>query len=320
MKSTRDRHLAIDGLSFVPGGHLQTLIGLLNAPAEPPSYEQRVPLADGDAISLQVSDADAQKQCVVLLLHGLCGSHHSPYMRYVAKEVVDRGYPTVRMNMRGWGSGRGLARHIGHSGRSEDLLAVLRVLTRTWNRILVIGFSMGGNIALKAAAEADSELQNKVAQCIAVCPPLDLLAASQRLHLPANRIYELHFIRRLRSYLAFQQQVYQGFPRVQLSPFASVYEFDQKVTAPLSNFSSAEVYYRQSSALGKLDCLRIPSQVVVSDNDPFIASETAGITYGSAKLIKLRGGGHLGFVTGLRPWKRWLEHYLVEQVEALCSS
>ena len=69
---------------------------------------------------------------------------------------ITLGIRVVRINLRGAGSGFGLARGIYHAGRSDDLRAVVTWLERRVNGspIALVGFSLGGNLVLKLAAEA----------------------------------------------------------------------------------------------------------------------------------------------------------------------
>ena len=87
------------------------------------------------------------------------------------------------MNLRGCGSGRGLARYPYHSGRSADVLAVLESLRQTTPQspVTLIGFSLGGNIVLKLAGELSAAVPDNLQHVIAVCPPADLLACSRLL-------------------------------------------------------------------------------------------------------------------------------------------
>src|SRR5919109_5151430 len=118
-------------LSFRPfpllaNRHAQTIVASqVYLPLEPPSRTRLVRLPDGDQIALEVSTpgpwhADA---ATVILVNGLCGCHRSPYMLRLARKLWRRGVRVVRLNLRGCGSGKGLARQPYHSGRSEDVLA-----------------------------------------------------------------------------------------------------------------------------------------------------------------------------------------------------
>jgi predicted alpha/beta-fold hydrolase len=111
--------------------HLQTIVAAkLSFAWEPSSTTCLVALPDGDRIALEVSTPTGWQpdDPTVVMLHGLCGCHRSPYMQRLAHKLLRCGIRAVRMNLRGCGSGKDLARYPYHSGRSADVLAVLESL------------------------------------------------------------------------------------------------------------------------------------------------------------------------------------------------
>ena len=174
-----------DAEAFVPfpllrGPHAQTIAAAKLAlwRRRPPAESRVVALPDGDRIALEVSTPRQWRpdDPSVLLLHGLCGCHDSPYMTRVALKLWRRGVRAIRMNMRGCGSGVGLARMPYHSGRSADVEAVLEDLRAAWphSALTLVGFSLGGNVMLKLAGELGKRAGELAEQVIAVCPPADL--------------------------------------------------------------------------------------------------------------------------------------------------
>lgn len=111
--------------------HLQTFVGNFFSLARAPASELRlVTLPDGDRLALQVSTPPGwrDEDPTVVLVHGLCGSERSTYMQRLATKLVRRGVRAVRLNMRGNGSGEGLARRPYHGGCSDDVRAALEDL------------------------------------------------------------------------------------------------------------------------------------------------------------------------------------------------
>src|SRR5438045_7076559 len=111
--------------------YLQTVVAAkFTWSREPPSTTHLVELSDGDTIALEVSTPRGwqPRDPTAVLLHGLCGCHRSPYMQRLARKLWRRGVRAIRMNLRGCGSGQGLARQPYHGGQSADVLAGLRVL------------------------------------------------------------------------------------------------------------------------------------------------------------------------------------------------
>src|SRR5690349_9896025 len=106
------RELPFDPFPFLQGPHHQTIINsLFNFLWEPTSERKLISLPDGDKIALEITTPRKWKQedLTVLLVHGLCGSHKSPNLVRMTRRLEPLGIRTVRFNMRGCGSGKGLA-------------------------------------------------------------------------------------------------------------------------------------------------------------------------------------------------------------------
>ena len=181
-------------LSFLPlqgcgSPHIQTFFAGFSQPGKPPpSLPFLVSLGDGDLLSCQISTPPSWKPTdkTVLLVHGLCGSHESNYMVRLSRKLYKQGYRAVRINLRACGSGHSLARRPYHGGLSQDLLQVLQAMKRQApdSPMILIGFSLGGNIALKLAGELGR--QKLLTLTIAICSPLNLGHTAHLLTLPQN--------------------------------------------------------------------------------------------------------------------------------------
>src|SRR5262249_16724822 len=143
-----------------------------------------------------------------LLIHGLVGSHLSPYMQRVAGKLNAHGIRTFRMDLRGCGAGAALARYPYHSGRSDDAAASVRKIAEVCpgSSTTLIGFSLGGNITLKLVGELPDELPPNLDSAVAVSPPIDLLHCVESLRRPLNRFYDRYFVRLLLTQVQTQQR------------------------------------------------------------------------------------------------------------------
>ena len=89
-----------------------------------PSTHQPVALPDGDKLSVVISTPPAWQPPgrTVVMVHGLCGCFGSAYMSRIAGKLYRRGLRVVRVNLRGCGSGAGLARLPYHRDRKSTRL------------------------------------------------------------------------------------------------------------------------------------------------------------------------------------------------------
>ena len=323
--------MPVNAGAFVPfpllrGPHAQTIAAAKLAlwRRRPPAETRVVALADGDRIALVVSTPRQWRphDPSVLLLHGLCGCHDSPYMTRLALKLWQRGVRAIRMNMRGCGAGVGLARQPYHSGRSADVQAVLEDLRAEWPQspVTLLGFSLGGNVILKFAGEMGKRAEGLATQLIAVCPPADLAACSRLLSHRSNRIYELYFMRRLLAAVAERHRLFPDLAPVELPKGMSMYRFDDLYTAPQCGFSGADDYYCRSSAAPLVPRITLPCRILFACDDPFIDDSVFdGVALPpNVRVTRTPAGGHMGFLG--RPGRPggyfWLDASLLDWIGA----
>ncbi|MCZ6871989.1 MAG: alpha/beta fold hydrolase [bacterium] len=276
-------------------------------------------LQDGDIISLEISTPNAwhTTDATVLLVHGLCGCHRSPYMIRLSRKLWKRGIRVIRVNLRGCGSGQGLARNPYHSGSSDDVRAVLEHFLQVTpaSQISLIGFSLGGNIVLKLAAELGADGLSYIRKVTAVCPPVDLAACAQLLGQPKNRLYEAHFVKLLCRAVNIRHQFFPDLSHIKLQRHMSLYEFDQCYTAPVCGFLGADDYYSRCSSAPLLPRIQVPCYLLFAQDDPFIDSSVLEqINLPPHVLVwRTKHGGHLGFLGRPGHWGgfQWMDHMLM---------
>jgi len=290
-------------LPLLTNPHAQTIVAAKWTFAREPSATTRlVQLPDGDMIALEVSTPQGWQphDPTVVMLHGLCGCHRSPYMQRLARKLLRRGLRAVRMNLRGCGSGKGLARYPYHSGRSADVLAVLDSLEQDApaSPVTLVGFSLGGNLVLKLAGELSATVPDSLQRVIAICPPADLVACARLLSQPTNRLYNRYFTRLLYADVAYRHARFPDLPPVTLPDGLSLYEFDDYYTAPQGGFRDALDYYRQCSAAPLVPRITVPCHVLFAADDPLIDARVFdGVTLpANVQVLCTRHGGHLGFL------------------------
>lgn len=295
--------------------HTQTVIACFTRGGiEPPSTQFIVPLDDENALSCEVSTPPNWHNThkTVVLLHGLGGCHLSSYMVRFSRKLYQTGYRAVRINMRCCGSGKDLAKVPYHGGLSSDILAVLNMLKAEapLSPIILIGFSLGGNIVLKLAAELGEKASELLHTTIAICPPVDLSETAHIMSQPINLLYNRYYMWQLES---VSKEMTNG------RTFANIYEFDEHVTAPNWGFDSPEHYYQMSSSRYLLPQIRHPCHILLTADDPFINHKTCLEAEHSAdvRLWLSETGGHMGFFGWADDEHRyyWLDKLLLKWVK-----
>jgi predicted alpha/beta-fold hydrolase len=308
-------------LPFLSNPHLQTLLGFLfrNGSFRHPSTLRVVSLPDGDALALHDSTPpDWQPgDPIAAVLHGLTGSHQSPIVQRFAEVLLDRGVRTVRMDFRGTGAGLPLARGCYHAGRSEDVRAALAEI-HLWSPqspLLLLGLSLGGNVALKLAGELDEHPVASLARVATLGPPIDLERCARLLARPSNRLYENSFVKVLTAEAQERQKLFPDLPPLRLPRRLTMRLFDELYTAPRCGFRDAHDYYSRASSQHLVERIPVPTLVLTARDDPFISAapfeELRPPKHVTVQIVT--HGGHLGFLG----WDgaggvRWAERRVID--------
>lgn len=256
----------------------------------------------------------------LVLLHGLEGSSDSSYMMGTADKAFEAGFSALRLNQRNCGGTEGLTPTLYNSGLSCDIRAVVRELIERDRvpEIFVAGFSMGGNLVLKMAAEFAGAAPPELRAVVGICPSCDLGACADAIDLPHNRIYEWHFVKRLKRRMRSKAELFPGrFPLNGLDRVRTVRQFDDAITAKFCGFRDANDYYTKSSSLNLLGDIRVPTLLLTSQDDPMIPFHSfKSRTPGANPHIEFqatRYGGHCAFISRERGAQRfWAEARIVE--------
>ena len=244
----------------------------------------------------------------VVLLHGLEGNGEAGYIVSMAWAALNAGFVAHRFHMRTCGGTAHLCRTLYHAGLTADVRAFVEG-ERFRLPVFLIGFSLGGNVALKLAGElGETDLIHGVC---AISTPIDLAAGVRRLSQFDNRIYERRFVRRMKKRLLETGR----YTRAQLAPARTLYEIDDRITAPSFGFRGADHYYETQSAKNFLDRIRVPTLLVQSKDDTYIPFDSYNRPALAAnpfiRLIATEHGGHLGFLSRRGP-RFWLDRVAME--------
>jgi predicted alpha/beta-fold hydrolase len=302
---------------WLRGAHLQTIVARFWPWPKHrlPSTYAEVDLGEGDRASVldSIPDGWSEGDPAAILVHGLGGSARAPYVVRVGKRLTELGIRVIRMNLRGAGSGFGLARSFYHSGKSDDLRAVAAWLAARapGSPVALVGFSLGGNLVLKLTAEASNRPVEGLDCVVAANPPLDLHACCRMIQKPWNQVYDRNFLRNLRAEVARLQDAFPDLEPVDLSSARSLIHFDELYTAPRNGFLDATDYYIRCSAGTMVHQIEVPGLVIHASDDPFIPDEPFLRTTFPPRLALelIPTGGHLGFLSR-NPWRgnrRWLD-------------
>jgi predicted alpha/beta-fold hydrolase len=237
------------------------------------------------------------------VVHGLEGSSDSRYVLGTAEKAWVAGFNVLRVNQRNCGGTERLTPTLYNSGLSADYCAVAQELAArdALPEIFLAGFSMGGNLVLKAAAELSDENLQAFRGAAVVCPTMHLAACSDAIHQRGNILYERYFVRNMKRRYQRKMELFpQVFARNGMERVRSIREFDDAITAPLSGYGNAVNYYDRASAMHALERIRVPTLVITAQDDPMVPFDSvrqpALLANSNITLLTPEHGGHCAFI------------------------
>ncbi len=276
--------------------HLETIYPSLlrNVSFQPPVTE-RVPTPDDDFLDIDWYRQGSSK-CIIIS-HGLEGNSSRSYVLGMAKAFFTKGYDVMAWNYRGCGHEMNHQLRFYHSGETDDLHRVVSHAAKQHDELVLIGFSLGGNITLKYLGEG--KVHGSVKKAVAFSVPMDLHMSCLEIGKPGNWIYSVRFLRSLKKKVREKAAIRKELKIANLDRIKTLIEFDNVFTGPLHGFRDAIDYYTKSSSLHFIPAIVIPTLIVNALNDPFLSPSCyPQERFKGNKKVHFEfpeRGGHVGF-------------------------
>ncbi len=259
----------------------------------------------------------------LVVLHGLEGSADAGYIQSLSHLAVNQNFSIHRLNFRTCGGTEALCETMYHSGLTSDVAFIVQeIAKRTSAPLFLIGFSLGGNVAVKLTGEYGKK--SPLAGTVAVSAPIDLAACVKAIDRPSNRIYAYRFLNRLRSRIMRKSKLSPGSYNSEfIDKVHTIWQFDNRFTAPLFGFGTAANYYATQSALNYVDQIDSPTLLISAKDDPLVPFgiyKHPAITANSAvRLISPQHGGHIGFLSR-HPPRFWVDDVIMTWIQSLARA
>lgn len=285
-------------------GHTNTLVPFFARSLRPPALPRTQPfertLEDPDVGPVTLTGrylpgaaGSRLSGQAVLGVHGLGGSVLSGYMGSLLVACAAVGRPCLLLNVRGADRS---GQDISHAGLTADVKAAVEALELAEaESIDLFGYSLGGQLVLKYAAEEPAARVRRVA---AIGSPLLLDVSSMAFDRPGVRIYRRHVLDSLKQiYTAAYQRNPRGIVPHVARRIEYIREWDERVVAPRFGFESALDYYSKVSAGLTLDRLQRDAIYVGAAFDPMVPPEAAMPAFPAERLSVFwdQKAGHLGY-------------------------
>jgi len=276
---------------------------------------KRITTWDNDFIDLDFSSVGSDS--LVLLIHGLEGSSESRYMASASKHLNSIGLDSVCFNLRSCSGEDNLLLSTYHSGKTDDLGFVINYILKnyTYQNIIIVGFSLGGNLTLKYLGELSEDISSKIKGGIAISVPVDIASAEGEMDKLKNKLYMEIFFKTMKNKILEKSHKFPEFKldKDKLFKATKFKHLEELYTVPVFGFKSPEDYWQKASAKPYLSQIKKPTLLINAKDDTFLSPECYPHQEAHASknffLEVPNYGGHVGFMTSFKPQEnKWLEH------------
>ena len=327
---------------WLPDSQSQTIFPSVFRKTESPTYvRERVLTPDEDFLDIDRSlailppkkkDFDTEskiadknsylKDCgnlapLIILSHGLEGDTSRQYIKGMVRNFNFHGFDCLAWNFRSCSGELNQTKRFYHSGATDDLETIVKYsLSKGYQKIYLVGFSLGGNLTLKYLGEKGQNLYSEIQKAIAFSVPLHLSSSSKKI----GWLYTKRFNASLMKKILEKSQRFPEFniDTSNIAKIKTLKDFDDVYTSQLHGFIDAEDYYEHNSSLYFLDNISIPTLIINAQNDPFLSKEC--FPFEKIKQLEKvyfqapKKGGHCGFYPDNYQGILWSEKRALEWV------
>ena len=284
---------------FLLNAHMETIIPSIFFKIDNDPYSrERLEMDDGDFLDLDWIKSMHNRR-LLIISHGLEGSSERYYVKRPAIYFSQSGWDVLAWNCRSCSGVMNRLPRFYHHGDTDDLARVVdQALSKNYDSVVLMGFSMGGSMSIKYLGERNPD--PSVSGAITFSVPCDLKDSSDQLEKNGNAIYRKRFLSKLR--VKMQTKAVSHPDHIDVEGIDDVRDFDtfhERFTAPLHGFDSVSDFFTQATCGPYLESLSRPVLVGNALNDPLLGP--ACYPFEAAKRSKQlfletpRSGGHVGF-------------------------
>jgi predicted alpha/beta-fold hydrolase len=254
---------------------------------------------------------------LALLTHGYLGSSTRQYMLGAARAFREAGYDVLAWNHRGLGGEPNRLEIMTTHGSTDDLSAVVdHALARGYRSVTLVGFSKGGNLALKYAGERGTALPAAIRSVLAVSVPCDLRGSWDACR---GTFYGWYFRRKLDGFMQHRRALIPPERFRELARFRTLDDITNHYVAPLYGWRDWQEYCERCASLPYLPQIPVPALILNAQNDPVLSPGCSPVdlarTSDTLFVETPRYGGHCGFYEKAPDGLFWVERRLVAFAE-----
>lgn len=255
---------------------------------------------------------------LTILLHGWEGSARSTYIQLLANRLYQDGHSIFRLNFRDHGNTHQLNQGLFHSCLLTEVVESVCFIKEKYQYEFnnLIGFSLGGNFALRIASHTDTQcIWHKI---FSICPPIN---PKNSMHaISKSYIYSNYFLNKWKKSLRIKAGLFpELFERSHWEKERSLEKLTETLILKHTEYQTTDAYFSGYAITPKIVAnIKSPTHVLTSWDDPVIPFTDFNTIdkIGTIQIKTSPFGGHCGFIQGLS-MHSWLEDYIINETRLL---
>ena len=273
---------------------------------------ERLITQDQDFFDIDIVDGQGP---AVIACHGFEGSSSSTHITRLMTLIQKLGWCGYAINYRSCSGEINDTFYTYNAGKTEDLEQLIwHVHKQNSSRpIFLVGYSFGANILANCISRPKSDLP-KIAASALISGNYRIEPGVIAMSKGFSRVYEQSFVSSLIDKYKLKKSKFPN--EIDYNAFfesKTLYELDERITAPYFNFSSASEFYNEISSAVHLRKINHPTFMLNSLDDPlappacFPLKEEVSSRFLNFHTTKK--GGHVAFLS--RDISYWLEKQII---------
>jgi predicted alpha/beta-fold hydrolase len=262
---------------------------------------------------------NVQPRGLAVLIHGWEGSHDSVPLYSMACRLFAAGWNVFRLNLRDHAGTHHLNREMFHSARMDEVLGAIRTV-RDFDRqgpLAVIGFSLGGNFALRVGLQGPAAGINPQIS-IGICPAIAPAATMDAIDTGPTLIRK-YFSEAWRGALTAKSAAWPGVYDIKRHlPVRGMRRATEMFLEDFTDFEDFQTYVDQYTLTpGMLMNAPSPLAVLTAQDDPVVPfDDFEGLAARGSVLAfdAPEHGGHCGFIENFA-LDTWAERRVFELLQ-----
>lgn len=331
-------------------GHIQTALygkmGRVNSPT-PSGLRKFLTMSDGATATFDLFEP-LKEHCTgenitMVICPGIANHSEKHYIRTFVDYAQKNGYRCAVLN------------HLGALPTIELTSPRMFTYGCTWEfgamvsnikkthpqtQLIVVGFSLGGNIVCKYLGE-DQLNQERVMCCVSVCQGYSALRAQETFQQwdQCRRFYNFLMADNMKKIILSHRDILFGENNGQMQNLkdadlsrlytaTSLTQIDDTIMRKFHGYETLKEYYEAESCLHYLNNIHVPLMLVNSSDDPLVHASLLSIPKTLAEkkdnvlVVLPLHGGHLGFFEGAVLFPEpltWMDKLIVQYANAICQ-